>query len=170
MKQRDTRVRTVVAVVTLGIVLTAPAATAEWGGFGPGQLSVWGAGVSQGEDGGYGLGVKARTTGEAEDAGGQFRFGEDGPDGKRGIAGEVNCLSRDADGLIRVSGTIFANGHDEASGDAAGKDFAATIDVDSEPQRFSEITIGEAGTLAPCGGGGESFHALTEGGYRAGSW
>lgn len=103
----------------------------------------------------------ARTTGEAEDAEGQFRAGQKGADGERGMAGSVDCLTRDDAGLIQVSGTIFGSGGE----DAAGQDFAVTLDVDSEPQRFSGVRLGEPGTIAPCSGGEPDFHPVTEGGY-----
>lgn len=140
---------------------SGPATGAPWDGPGGGGLSIRGAAASQGEGGEYGLGVFARTTGDAEDAEGQFRFGQKGADGERGMAGSVHCLSRDAAGLIQVSGSIFGSGGE----DAAGQDFAATIDADSEPQRFSTVRVGEPGTIAPCSGGEPEFHTVTEGGY-----
>jgi hypothetical protein len=126
-------------------------------------MSVRGAAASEGEGGGYGLGVWARTAGEAEEADGQFRFGHKGPDGEYGVAGSVHCLSRDASGLIQVSGTVMGSGGE----DFAGQDFAATIDVDGDPQRFSDPRFGEPDTLTPCGGGLPTFHTVTEGGYQA---
>lgn len=131
--------------------------------FPPSRLSVGGAAASEGEGTQHGLGVWARTTGTAEEAEGQFRFGERSPQTERGVAGSVHCLSRDAAGLIQVSGRIFASGGENL----VGKDFAATIDVESEPQRFSDLRIGEAETLPPCGGGEPGFHAVTQGGYQA---
>ena len=142
--------------------LPAPA-IGQQGGFGPSGLSVRGAAASQSETGSYGLGVWAQSWGCAENAEGRFRFGQKGPDGERGMGGNVRCLARDAAGLIQVSGTIFGS----AGEDVAGKDFAATIDVDSSPQRFSTVRLREPGTVAPCSGGLPEFHTVTEGGYQA---
>jgi hypothetical protein len=152
----------VAAVLALAMGGTVPASAGPGDFFGPGKLSVRGAAASQGDSGGYGLGVWARTSGGAEDAEGQFRAGHRGPDGEYGMAGNVHCLSRDASGLIQVSGRIFGSGGQ----DFAGKDFAATIDVDSQPQRFSDVRIGEPDSLAPCSGGLPTFHDVTEGGYE----
>jgi hypothetical protein len=74
----------------------------------------------------------------------------------------VHCLSRDASGLIQVSGRVFGSGGENF----AGQDFAATIDVDSQPQRFSDLKVGEPGTLAPCSGGLPTFHTVTDGEYQ----
>jgi hypothetical protein len=143
--------------------MAAPALAGPGGFFGgPATLSVRGAAASQGDGGGYGLGVWARTAGGAEEAEGQFRYGHRGPDGEYGVAGNVHCLSRDAAGLIQVSGRVFGSGGQNF----AGQDFAATIDADSSPQRFSDLKVGEAGTLTPCGGGNPGFHPVTEGGYE----
>jgi hypothetical protein len=108
------------------------------------------------------LGVYARTNGAPEDAWGQFRFGEDA-DGGRGQAGEVHCLTRDAQGLIQVSGRVFASG----GRNDVGEDFAATIDTESSPQRFSGVRLGSPGTIAPCSGGTAEFHPVTRGGYES---
>ena len=50
-------------------------------------------------------------------------------------------------------------------GELAGKDFAFTIDVPSKPQKFSQPTIGEKGTLAACSGGGTPVE-VTRGGFK----
>ncbi len=50
-------------------------------------------------------------------------------------------------------------------GELAGKDFAFTIAVAGEPQKFSKPTIGDKGTLAACSGGGDSVE-VTRGGFR----
>jgi hypothetical protein len=149
-------------ILTLALMWAGPADARPGGFFGPERLSVRGAAASQGDDGGYGLGVWARTAGGAEEADGQLRYGHKGPDGEYGVAGNVHCLSRDADGLIQVSGRVFGSGGQNF----AGKDFAATIDVDGEPQRFSDLKIGEPGTIEPCGGGLPPFHTVTDGGYQ----
>ncbi len=132
---------------------------------GPARMSIRGAAASETASGDYGLGVWARTTGEPEDAQGQLRFGHRGTDGKKGLAGEVHCLSRDAAGLVQLSGTIFGSGGE----DAAGKDFAVTVDADGSPQRFSDLRLGDPGTIAACSGGAPEFHPVTRGGYDASS-
>lgn len=148
----------------LGVGAAVQAAGPGPDGFmGPARMSIRGAGASETEAGDYGLGVWARTTGAPEEAEGQFRFGHRGADGERGYAGEVHCLSRDAAGLVQVSGRVFGSGGE----DAAGQDFAATVDVDGSPQRFSDVRLGDPGTIAPCSGGGPGFHPVTRGGYDA---
>ena len=166
MERRRSRAgRCGVAVGVLGLVLGASPAGAspdDWW-FGDSRVMIRGAAASQSTDGNHGLGVYARNNGAApEDGWGQFRFGED-VEGGHGDAGEVHCLTRDATGLIQVSGRIFASG----GRDDRGKDFAATIDTESKPQRFSGVRLGEAGTIAACSGGTADFHPVTRGGYES---
>ena len=166
MERRRSRAgRCVVAVGVLGLVLGASPAGAspdDWW-FGDSRVMIRGAAASQSTDGNHGLGVYARNNGAApEDGWGQFRFGED-VEGGHGDAGEVHCLTRDATGLIQVSGRIFASG----GRDDRGKDFAATIDTESKPQRFSGVRLGEAGTIAACSGGTADFYPVTRGGYES---
>jgi hypothetical protein len=130
--------------------------------FGPARLRIQGAGASQAAGRDYGLGIWARTPGAPEEADGQFRYGQKGPDGDAGMAGRVRCLSRDANGLIQASGFIFGSGGEND----AGQDFAVTIDTQSSPQRFSDLRLAEPKTLVPCSGGGPGFHPVTRGGYR----
>lgn len=167
MERRHTAKRAMAAAGALVLAAAgwmAPAAAAPGeGGFGPGRLSVRGAAMSEGGDTSHGLGVWARTAGGAEEARGQFRFGHQGPDGEWGVAGHVRCLTRDDDGLVQVSGVVFGSGGRDHVGDA----FAATVDVDAEPQRFSDLRLGEPGTVGPCSGGGPGFHTVTRGGYQA---
>ncbi|MGH9041687.1 MAG: hypothetical protein ACRDZ3_15825 [Acidimicrobiia bacterium] len=152
------------AALALGVVGEAPAVAGPGDYFGPAKLRVRGAASSQEEGAGmYGLGVWAQTSGAPEEADGQFRFGHRGPDGEYGVAGNVHCLTRDAAGLIQVSGRVFGSGGENF----AGKDFAATVDVDGSPQRFSDARFGEPGTLTACGGGEPTFHTVTDGGYEA---
>ncbi len=153
-----------VAVGILGLVLSGSPAGAspdDWW-FGESKVMIRGAGASQTDQGNYGLGVYARNNGAPEDAWGQFRFGEDA-DGGKGDAGEVHCLTRDASGLVQISGRIFGSG---GSNDA-GQDFAATVDTESRPQRFSGVRLGAPGTIAPCSGGAAEFHPVTRGGYES---
>jgi hypothetical protein len=51
-------------------------------------------------------------------------------------------------------------------GELAGKDFAFTIDVAGNPQRFSVPRLGDAGTLSACSAGGETV-PVTRGGFRS---
>jgi hypothetical protein len=149
----------------LGLVLagaSAAGATPDDWWFGQSKVMVRGAAASQTGGGSYGLGVYARNNGAPEDGWGQFRFGE-GADGGHGDAGEVHCLTRDANGLIQVSGRIFGSG----GRDDAGRDFAATIDTESTPQRFSGVRLGAPGSIAPCSGGTADFHPVTRGGYES---
>ena len=159
-----TRVLATWGALALALLLAAPAGAEPGGGFfGPSKLSVRGAGASQGEGGGYGLGVWASTAGAPEEADGQFRYGHKGPDGEYGVAGNVHCLARDANGLIQVSGRVFGSGGQNF----AGQDFAATLDVDGDPQRFSDARFGDPETIEPCSGGLGTFHPVTDGGYQA---
>lgn len=145
-------------LVTVG---PAGAAPDDWW-FGQSRVMIRGAAASQTENGNYGLGVYARNNGAPDEAWGQFRFGEDA-EGGHGDAGEVRCLTRGADGLMQVSGRIFGSG----GRNDAGQDFAATIDTESTPQRFSGVRLGPPGSIAPCSGGTGVFHPVTSGGYES---
>lgn len=149
----------------LGLVVggasAAGASPDDWW-FGQSKAMIRGAAASQTSAGNYGLGVYARNNGAPDEAWGQFRFGEDA-EGRGGDAGEVHCLTRDAKGLMQVSGRLFASG----GRDDAGRDFAVTIDTESNPQRFSGLRLGAPGTIAPCSGGTSDFHPVTRGGYES---
>jgi hypothetical protein len=54
----------------------------------------------------------------------------------------------------------------QGGGELAGKDFALTISVAGKPQKFSQPTIGEKGTLTACSGGGAPTAEVTRGGFR----
>ena len=152
-------------LVVMGTVLIgAPSAGAgpdDWW-FGRSGAMIRGAATSHTGAGTFGLGVYARNNGGPQDAWGQFRYGED-VDGGRGDAGEVRCLTRDAAGLMQISGRIFGSG----GRNDAGQDFAATIDTESSPQRFSGVRLGPPGSIAPCSGGTGEFHPVTRGGYES---
>ncbi|MDQ1501747.1 MAG: hypothetical protein QOI86_5087 [Actinomycetota bacterium] len=167
MERKWSRVGCCGAVVgMLGFVLAgaSPAgATPDDWWFGKSRVMIRGAGASQTPSGNYGLGVYARNSGDhPEDAWGQFRFGENA-DSDHGDAGEVHCLTRDAAGLMQVSGRIFGSG----GRNDAGQDFAATIDTESKPQRFSGVRLAAPGTIVPCSGGMDDFHPVTRGGYES---
>ena len=51
-------------------------------------------------------------------------------------------------------------------GELVGKDFAFTIDVPGNPQRFSVPQLGNAGTLSACSAGGATV-PVTRGGFRS---
>ena len=154
---------TLVGMVGLMLVgaSAAGASPDDWW-FGQSKAMIRGAAASQTPDGNYGLGVYARNNGAPDEAWGQFRFGEDAESG-HGDAGEVHCLTRDANGLMQVSGRIFGSG----GRDDAGRDFAVTIDTESKPQRFSGVRFGDPGSIAPCSGGTADFHPVTRGGYES---
>ena len=151
----------------VALALTFPGATSagaspdDWW-FGRSRSMIRGAAASETSSGRYGLGVYARNDGAPEEAWGQFRFGEDA-DGGHGRAGEVHCLTRGGDGLMQVSGRIFASG----GRDDSGQDFAVTVDTESRPQRFSGVRLGAPGTIAPCSGGTVDFHPVTRGGFES---
>jgi len=155
--------RAVAAVGTVGLVLCAAsgagASPDDWW-FGRSRVMIRGAATSETPGGNHGLGIYARNNGAPNEAWGQFRFGED-TEGGHGQAGEVRCLTRDANGLMQVSGRLFASG----GRDDAGRDFAVTLDTESTPQRFSGVRLGAPGTIAPCGGGTAEFHPVTRGGF-----
>ncbi|HYH48866.1 MAG TPA: hypothetical protein VEG38_04890 [Acidimicrobiia bacterium] len=150
---------------TLGLVCggvsSAGASPDDWW-FGRSRVMIRGAAASQSPSGNHGLAIYARNDGAPEDAWGQFRFGED-VDGGHGDAGDVRCLTRDAAGFMQVSGRIFASG----GRDDSGRDFAATIDTASTPQRFSGVRLGEPGAIAPCSGGTDDWYPVTRGGYES---
>ena len=153
------------AVGILGLVLISASAAGaspdDWW-FGQSRVMIRGAAASQTSAGNHGLGVYARNNGAPEEAWGQFRFGEDAA-GHHGDAGEVRCLTRDKNGLMQVSGRIFASG----GRDDAGRDFAVTIDTESQPQRFSGVRLGAAGSISPCSGGTGDLYPVTRGGFES---
>lgn len=51
-------------------------------------------------------------------------------------------------------------------GELAGKDFALTIGVAGKPQKFSQPTVADKGTLAACSGGGTPTAEVTRGGFK----
>jgi hypothetical protein len=175
---------------------------------GDAKLSVAGRAMSRGTTDSYGLQIRGRSGAQPTEAGGRVRFAHKGADVMEGLVGEITCLSKDAKGVVNVSGTIVRSGkrtkadmpdqdtafldellagdgaeparHGRGDGDRrgrrgdrerrgggelAGKDFAFTIDVPAKPQKFSQPTIGDKGTLAACSGGGTAVE-VTRGGFR----
>jgi hypothetical protein len=168
------------------------------------KLSVAGRAISRGTTDSYGLQIRGRSGDQPTEAGGRVRFAHKGADVMEGLVGEITCLSKDAKGVVTVTGTITRSGkrtkadkpgQDTAfleelladdgaeparhgrgdgrrgdrerrgGGELAGKDFAFTIDVPAKPQKFSQPTIGDKGTLAACSGGGAAVE-VTRGGFR----
>jgi hypothetical protein len=211
---------------------------------GDAKLSVAGRAISRGTTDSYGLQIRGRSGDQPTEAGGRIRFGHKGEGMVEGLMGEITCLSKDANGVINVSGTITRSGKrtkdgkdgkdgkddkkapeapgapstpsvpvptaaddafldelfswDDAElaeparhgrgdrdrrgdgrrgdgrrgdrdrrggGELAGKDFAFTIDVPAKPQKFSQPTIGDKGSLTACSGGGTAVE-VTRGGFR----
>ena len=188
------------------------------------KLAVAGRAISRGTTDSYGLQIRGHSGEQPTDAGGMIRFAHKSDQLMEGLVGEITCLSRDAAGIVSVTGTIKRSGKREGNGDngdknspqmpgapsepkvptptaaaddggalldalapweaddesevaepardgrrsageLAGKDFAFTIDVPGEPQKFSKPTIGDKGTLAACSGGGDSVE-VTRGQFR----
>lgn len=207
---------------------------------GDAKLSVAGRAISRGATDSYGLQIRGRSGDQPTDAGGMVRFGHKGQGVMEGLMGEITCLSKDAGGVVTVTGTITRSGKrskdgkddkkapeapgapsapnvpaptaaeddsafldeivpwDDAElteparrgrdrdgeerdgngergrkgkgerrggGELAGKDFAFTIDVPAKPQKFSQPTIGDKGTLTACSGGGTPVE-VTRGGFK----
>lgn len=57
-------------------------------------------------------------------------------------------------------------GEEGSEDEPASRDFAFTINTKSDPQTFSMPKLGDAGTLAPCGGGEATTLDVTRGGFR----
>ena len=155
----------IAAAAMVGLVCaggsSAGASPDDWW-FGRSRVMIRGAAASHTPSGYHGLAIYARNDGAPEDAWGLFRFGED-VDGGSGDAGQVGCLTRDAAGLMQVSGRVFASG----GRDDSGRDFAATIDTESTPQRFSGVRLGDPGTIEPCSGGTNDWYPVTRGAYES---
>jgi hypothetical protein len=203
------------ALIGPGIAL-ADQVSPEFGGrgghrHGPG-LSLQGRALAQtGEHQGSGIAVRA-SSGKEGEARGIVRFGTQTADNVTGFQGYVRCLSRDAAGVVQLTGTIQRSGSQErrqpdadsaqpsdsadptafldellgpdqgagsdegdgkddrrfggGRGELAGKDFAITIDVPGDPQRFTAAKVGDAGTLAACSAGDGAGLAVTRGGFR----
>jgi hypothetical protein len=77
---------------------------------GDAKLSVAGRAMSRGTTDSYGLQIRGRSGDQPTEAGGRIRFGHKGQDVVEGLMGEITCLSKDANGVINVSGTITRSG------------------------------------------------------------
>lgn len=169
------------------------------------KLSVAGRAISKGTTDTYGLQIRGRSGEQPTDADGMIRFGHRGKDVMEGLVGEITCLSKDAAGVVSVTGTIHRSGKREKTGtgaispseekaffddflslddsdaaepvdqrdgrsrrggELAGKDFALTISTTGKPQKFSQPTIADKGTLTACSGGSAPTAEVTRGGFR----
>lgn len=86
-------------------------------------LSVAGRAFSRGTTDSYGLQIRGRSGEEPTEAGGRIRFGHKGSDTIEGFMGEITCLSKDANGVVNVSGTVVRSGKHTKS-DKPGQDTA----------------------------------------------
>jgi hypothetical protein len=71
--------------------------------------------------------------------------------------------------LGQLAGSVGSGG-DHGPGQAGaldGKDFAFTIDVPGNPQRFSLPKTGDPGTLSACSAGANQLVPVTRGGFRS---
>ena len=103
---------------------------------------------------------------------GQGQPGEPGPPGGQNPGTEPGQL------LDALTGA-FGGGHgghgdhghhggtQGQSGQLEGKDFAFTIDVPGDPQRFSLAKLGGPGTLSACSAGASDLKPVTRGGFRS---
>ena len=66
----------------------------------------------------------------------------------------------------RGDGERRGDGRRQGGGELAGKDFALTISTSGKPQKFSQPTVGDKGTLAACSGGGIPTAEVTRGSFR----
>jgi hypothetical protein len=77
---------------------------------GDAKLSVAGRAISRGATDSYGLQIRGRSGDQPTDAGGMVRFGHKGEGVAEGLMGEITCLSKDAAGVVTVTGTITRSG------------------------------------------------------------
>jgi hypothetical protein len=97
--------------------------------------------------------------------------GQDQPDepGQPGQPSDPGQLLDAVTGAL--GGDHRHHGHDDGtqgeSGPLDGKDFAFTIDVPGDPQRFSLPKLGDAGTLSACSAGASDLKPVTRGGFRS---
>lgn len=77
---------------------------------GDAKLAVAGRAISRGTTDSYGLQIRGRSGEQPTDAGGMLRFGHKGEGVAEGLVGEITCLSKDAAGVVTVTGTITRSG------------------------------------------------------------
>ena len=81
------------------------------------KLSVAGRAISRGTTDSYGFQIRGRSGDQPTEAGGMVRFGHKGKDAAEGLVGEITCLSKDAAGVVSVTGTIQRSGKRDSKGD-----------------------------------------------------
>lgn len=84
---------------------------------GDAKLSVAGRAVSRGTTDSYGLQIRGRSGDQPTAASGMVRFAHKGDNVMEGLVGEITCLSKDAAGIVAVTGTITRSGKREGKGD-----------------------------------------------------
>ena len=84
---------------------------------GDAKLAVKGRAVSRGTTDSYGLQIRGRSGDQPTDAVGMIRFAHKGDNVMEGLVGEITCLSKDAAGVVAVTGTITRSGKRERSDD-----------------------------------------------------
>ena len=85
------------------------------------KLAVAGRAISRGTTDSYGLQIRGRSGEQPTDAGGMLRFAHKGDQGMDGFVGEITCLSKDAAGIVSVTGTIKRSGKREGKADKGDK-------------------------------------------------
>lgn len=96
---------------------------------GDAKLAVKGRAVSRGTTDSYGLQIRGRSGDEPTDAAGMIRFAHKGDNVMEGLVGEITCLSKDAAGVVSVTGTITRSGkRDRTAPSAAEDDGTALLD------------------------------------------
>jgi hypothetical protein len=88
---------------------------------GDAKLAVAGRAVSRGTTDSYGLQIRGRSGDQPTDAGGMIRFGHKGDKVMEGLVGEITCLSKDAAGVVSVTGTVKRSGKRDGKGDGDKK-------------------------------------------------
>lgn len=111
------------------------------------------------------LTLHARTAEASAGGHGFVHFTHHSPAGLSRFHGAVTCLRIDAEGVVQLSGRVV-RGETAAGVVLAGKDFAFTLDVGSDPQRFSLPRFKDATTLDPCSGGRPVIVPVSQGQIR----
>lgn len=123
---------------------------------GEAQLSVAGRAVSRGATDSYGLQIRGRSGDQATDAGGMVRFGHKGEGVAEGLMGEITCLTKDAAGVVTVTGTITRSakrtkdgkGGKKAPGTPGAPNVPAPTAADDDTAFLDEVVPWDDGELA----------------------
>ena len=81
------------------------------------KLSVAGRAVSRGTTDSYGLQIRGRSGEQPTAASGMIRFAHKSAKVMEGLVGEISCLSKNAAGIVSVTGTITRSGKRDGKGD-----------------------------------------------------